>query len=422
MSPKSGLNENFFLPRSDHFKITMTFDKMGKSEENAGIMECLDVNGIHDFKGPRQFDLMEIRITVYSLSGIVCRTTRAKEGRSKPRRRLKLRKKPASDKNGSLGSIEVPTTAVVAFRRNICSSSSLMETFLPSEALCKPPLESLETCRQTAVWGSHNAHTSLDPESVAVNRPRTYTITRAMRRKSFSRGENLCHITNYIPETVDVRIGMSRGKEMQMCAMASLVVTGDEENESVSLIPLKPIPKKLKGKRAPSTTEWNPATKKSVVFPSEKEYLYNLEENAMLQVGVRASLASSTETSIPANTIAADQDIIPDGFDENMLFEFIDDSSLLDDIVVPAKVENQQSEIKNSTKIPLSFSNFVCGAFEMLRTCDDSTRVTVTWNDCIRDVSSKKINNPLPPLSLVSTVSESTFDRSSHALQSLANK
>lgn len=385
--------------------------------------DCGDDNN-SESEALKIFDLMNIRITIYALSGVVCK---ASDKKKKNRRRsdvprLKcnsLRNLPVHD--GAVKPLEeIPTTVVVSCERNVTSSGTKIETYLPSSSLRKPEQGKSASIRQNATFPA--AGSSLSSVMSEDASPSSFEVTRMMQRHTFLPDENMRQVANYVAETVDVKVGIARGHEMAQVAIVSIPVTGDEESETQILAPLKFLaPKKLRIARKRKNER---KMMKDVSFKADPTYSYDVEENAVLRVGVHCfpAVANQDRQHLPITPGVTKKsetlDEILEGLfeSENHIIEFSDENSLLDNMMAPGNVHLLHQNMRTSgeevalTKqgpdriAPSFLSSFLCGALD----------VPAATNQLKVETSETAANNTktsaavVLPLSLISSVSEST--------------
>jgi hypothetical protein len=243
-----------------------------------------------------KFDLMNIKIVVYGLTGLMCEKDPVK-------RKLFVKRSSASAGGGgdssatpgimglsgssissgdifSMGDSDfletagVPTTAVVSFQKNAISSQTSLETFLPSLPIQRPIANFVNKVRYSASWPSEQP---LQEDDAAMDRS-SFKIIRCMQQSTYVPGVGVG--SNYINQTVELRINLSRGTELIRLGTATLVINGDEEGELTMSIPARPAllnPKKSKRKKK----------NKYGYFLDDHTRRYYLDENATLKVGIQ---------------------------------------------------------------------------------------------------------------------------------------
>ncbi|MGK3745152.1 MAG: hypothetical protein ACI90V_012013 [Bacillariaceae sp.] len=218
----------------------------------------------YDENDKDKFELMNVKIVIYGLTGLVC------ENSPEKRQRFGGKREDTSEKD--LG----PTTAVVSCQKNGVSNQISFETFLPSIPLQRPTDTRLDKVRYAANWPSEQSVLKLQQGDGAMERS-AFDITRCMKHNVFVPGmgarSNFCH------ETMELGINISRGTELIRLGTALLVFNGEEEGEVQMNIPTTPLvlnSKKLKKKK-----------NKYGYFSNDTSQRYCLDENSILKVGVQ---------------------------------------------------------------------------------------------------------------------------------------
>jgi hypothetical protein len=254
-----------------------------------------------------KFELMNVTIVVYGLSGIVCEKEVAKKKRSKfglgKDKSSKISEKfgnsistkaysgstissvgvSASDEGTFIEKSNAPTTAVVSYRKNAFSSQTSLETFLPSLPMHHPTSLLGSKFRYGASWPSEQSTLTRDEASIERS---SFKLTRCMKQGMFVAGVGAG--SNYVHETLELRINLSRGTELIRLGTASLVISGEEEGEVQINVPLKPIVHKskkthisrFKGKAKAKSNKYG-------YFCNDPSRRYFLDDNATLRVGIQ---------------------------------------------------------------------------------------------------------------------------------------
>jgi hypothetical protein len=377
------------------------------------------------------FEMMEVAITVYGLSGIICRTVDPKKrskmfskkgGRSQilkesPRPSVNsfdfnesgnatLKKNPKGD-NREDGSI--PTTAIVSFSRNAFSSNTPLETFMPSLPLTKPMSGFGNTVRYMASWaaGEGSALLETDPQGIS-----TIKMTRLMKREKYRPGTKIGQVSGFVHETIDLGVCLGRGKEVVRLGTVSFAITGDEEGEIVMNVPVKSL-------TLPHATAKRKSSKKkrskTSSFPHDSSRSYLLDDNATLRVGVRVlprHMIKAAKDSADQQKIKSErslEDILKGLFDENLVLELHDEHALLDGLVAnqSEKLEREENTVETPRGI---FPGYFCGALMCSAPASKAVVVPkkVVDNAATAAASKKTREAVILPLTLMSSVSEST--------------
>lgn len=262
-----------------------------------------------EMEDKNKFELMHVSVVVYGMAGIVCQKEAVKKKRSKfkTKKNGDVEGKGSSTKvsSGSITSStdvsvteegefidnpNAPTTAVVSFRKNAISSQHSLETFLPSVPLKMPSVCSGMKSRYNASWPSEQS--TLVKDENAIERS-SFKLIRCMQQESFVPGDiQAAGVPNYVHETVELRISLSRGTDLVPLGTASLVISGEEEGEIMMNIPcvaksFQHKTKKIRPKRFKSNklkSKYN----KHGYFTNDPTRQFSLE-HATLRVGVQVT-------------------------------------------------------------------------------------------------------------------------------------
>jgi hypothetical protein len=387
-------------------------------DESLGHTPTIPVLDISDGS---DFELMQVAITVYGLSGIVCRQSpkRAKMF-SKKKEGTQISKVSTPRPEGhsfdddesieaTLTNLEgdnrendsVPTTAIVSFRRNAISSGTALETFVPSLPLTKPMSGFGNTARYMASWpvaGEVSASQGTDPKGFS-----TFKMTRVMKREKYRPETKIGQVASgYVHEIIDLGVCLGRGKELLHLGTVSFAITGDEDGEIVMNVPVK-------SSILPHATAKRKSSKKKrskiASFPHDPNRSYLLDDNATLRVGVRVlpqHMIKTAEDRAEQDKKKKErslEDILKGLFDENLILEVNDEYSLLDGLVANQnkKLEAEQNNAETPQGL---FPGFFCGALMCSAPASSTKPVSVPK----KEVGTAAVL----PLTLMSTVTEST--------------
>jgi hypothetical protein len=376
------------------------------------------------------FELMEVAITVYGLSGIICRTADPKKSAKMFSKKGGTEISKASSRPGvhsldldesgnpaltnpkgdNLENDSVPTTAVVSFRRNAFSSDTALETFMPSLPLTKPLSGFGNTARYMASWpaGERSALLGKDPQGIS-----TINMIRVMRREKYRPETKIGQVSGYVHETIDLGVCIGRGKELVHLGTVSFAITGDEEGEVVTNVPVKSLTPHATAKRKSSKKKRS----KISSFPHDSSRSYLLDDNATLRVGVRVlpqHTIKTAEDNADQQKIKKErslEDILKSLLDENLILELNDEYALIDGLVANQnkKLEKGQNNVETPQGI---FPGFFCGALMCSAPASSTKPVGVPKKEVDKTdaaAASKKISEAvILPLTLMSSVSEST--------------
>ena len=238
----------------------------------------------------RDFDLMNISITIYGMTGILCEEEESKK--AKKRTPLKSKHKGQSEEDPHNEGI--PTTVAASMQRNVTSSKTVIETFLPSQPM-NIYSEPGKRTRLSSHWQSPS-YTLLqgqdaEDENNVSNMNSSFQMLRMMMKKPFSKGQQQGIVENYEHETIKIGLNLCRGKELLRLGTATLVVTGEEEGEVMIHIPVSPISElqkvKVKGGQPGKKSKQKKERKEiKTCFENDNRH-FTLAENSSLHVGVR---------------------------------------------------------------------------------------------------------------------------------------
>jgi hypothetical protein len=250
-----------------------------------------------DHTEKEMFELMNIRIVIYSMNGIMCEKEPVKKKRFGRKDGATTVGTPigSASKGGIvdistssissgdvlswseadyLESQSIPTTAVISCQKNAISSKSAINTFLPSIPLQRPIATFVNKVRYMATWTSEQTPLQKD---FGENDLSSFQIIRCMKQAVFVPGVGAG--SNYVHETIELGINLSRGTEMVPLGTASLIIGGEEEGEVCINIPAKPI--------AFKNTKFFKKKNKYGYFLNDPIRRYYLDENASIKVGIQ---------------------------------------------------------------------------------------------------------------------------------------
>lgn len=271
----------------------------------------------------KNFDLMNITITIYGISGILCVE---KELKKKPsavtsiipmvRRRSALKaaaKASSFEQQQAQKQNNIPTTTVAAsVKRNAISSSSVIETFLPSKPLSIKSAPGKDTklsaLWQTPISKAQELEEGRD-ENVAPTRDAhaSFEVLRMMMKRPYSREQSPGLVENYVHEHVQIGINLCRGKELMRVGVATLIITGEEEGHVMMHIPARPCgnPGVHERKSSSKSKSANGTKKQHTMKKSKKAKMhfendkchFRLDENSSLCLGVQVHPQQDVEAA-----------------------------------------------------------------------------------------------------------------------------
>jgi hypothetical protein len=397
------------------------------------------------------FELMNVQLTVYVLSGIVreavdCKT---KSGRifSREKSNKKIRSsipliissgyqslgstnRAVAMRRGSTGQHKnefglrknVPTTAVISVQRERKASGFVMETFLPSRKLKSHLSADSSQQRYSALWTDDCVLALLDSERHME--PTTVEINRLMQREFYRPDSAIGQISNFVHQRIDLNVSVGRGCDLIPLGVASITITGDEEVEVITNAPVKPATKQEMG--------WKSSfgNNKQNCFADEPQFRFALEDNATLRVGVRVVSAKIREQSnFSLHQCSPEQLLFIELNDENSLFGklvtkadhgYSDDDLCTD--VTEAAIDNVKTPDSPGVR------GFFCGVgLEDLKLCTKRSESStedkgnsflnggIAESKTRQDENKAKVTQTparIMLLSKISDMSESTYDES----------
>jgi hypothetical protein len=239
----------------------------------------------------KDFDLMNITITIYSITGVLCEEKSVKKKKGKRKVSLRLSKSKASTPASHEHDVtsDFPTTVAASVKRNVINSQTLIETFFPSQPMGTKSIPG-QTTTLSALWQMPtagpvaNVETEQRVEEDALQLESSFQLLRVMMKQPFKRGNK--YVENYVHETVHIGINLCRGTELMELGVATLVVTGEEEGQAMMHVPARPCADpgiRERGKKEKTTRRTKP---KRTHFIGDNR-TFRLDENSALYVGIQ---------------------------------------------------------------------------------------------------------------------------------------
>lgn len=386
-----------------------------------------------------KFDLMNVQIVVYGLSGVLrCHAPKKRGrkfrfgGRGKGDRRGRTGRPSSTSKssvtasNSSVSDMTPindtpPVTALVSCKRNISSSGNFMETFLPSLPVSSAGSVFGDTARYSAAWPASEPDVYMGTDHIERS---TFELIRVLKHEPYRSGSRMAQAMYYTPETVDIRISLCCGKEMIHLGFASFVITGDEEGEVVMNLPAK-TKDNAWGESKPTTKTPREGSDLSA-FSHSPKLLYQLDENATIRIGVRVVPQECVESRVSRARNGRTQEddalkkLLAGIFDDQELVEISDENKLLEKLAPITNGDAQvrvDSQANLTTPRELGARGFFCGAIDgAIGTCSaERKRESGGIPEKILTVKKTAAELPALPLSLLSSVSESVTTMGSPA-------
>jgi len=261
------------------------------SKSKGDTADCIATHNDYGENKGGNFEVMNIKIVIYGLTGLVCEEDPKKKQKSGKKQTIfpaaigisrrdieplgpsSITNRECQEEPGKISAFET-TTVVVSCQKNGINKKVPFETFLPSLPFGNPIATSLNKSRYTATWPP--AQSILQQEDGAKDRS-AFAITRSMQQATFAHDIGIR--SNYCHETIELGINISRGTEMIRLGTATIVVNGEEEDEvemNVSATPFVFDSKKLKKKK-----------NKYGYFSDDSTRRFSLDQNSVLKVGVQ---------------------------------------------------------------------------------------------------------------------------------------
>jgi hypothetical protein len=307
-----------------------------------------------------KFDLMNVTVVIYGLSGLMCQKEpldlkkskfgmkRSSSSVTSPVNKNIDGKSTAStadlsaaEEENFISNPNAPTTAVVSFRKNVVGSQQTMETFIPSLPLAAPSDIFGMSSRYAASWPSEQS--TLVKDENAMERSSLHLI-RCMKQETYVPGKLRTNAapSNYVHEKIELRINLSRGTELVPLGTASVVISGDEEGEIQMTIPAKPYEHKESKKASKSSkTKANARKNKRGYFSSDPTRRFYLDENATVRIGLQVIPQEALE-------IAEQREKHNEELREMLALQVNDENQMGGNTEYPSTENFDMSQLKNS--------------------------------------------------------------------------
>lgn len=313
---------------------------------------CVDNQNLNSFvKTPIQFSLgvdddiisepLRIQLTVYSMQGI-CRKSVTNGGKSP---------------NLTANTFKPPTTALISLRGEV------VHTVVPSMPLkFNEELNGRTFVQGSAFW--QNKDLSEETKNGDDVSPSTFVLKREMRRQCFQPEASIGHMSHYQAERVDFVVGVGKGKDMYPLGVASIAISGEEEAEQLTNVPIKSIYEKHGRKLGKKCHQ------KGLFFDGESHF-YGLSNHAILRVGVRVI----PEHNFIPQTLRNSGNATPvttNDSKRNKFIQFNDENSLIAEFKETQMQYAKEASTPRNQKVPpenqSAFGLFTfpfCGAMEL---------------------------------------------------------
>jgi hypothetical protein len=336
---------------------------------------------------------MHIELNAYSLHGIICRKHPSRKNKKK--------------RNKSFSNYSAPITAVLAVQRRPTSSENAPNTFLPSLPLNKMFDNSHDDNNQRCIAHWFDARDNLIKNIRPDDAYPTLKFTRMMRREPYRANMMAQQMSHYVHERIDLQIYVGKGKELIPLGVASIMVSGEEEKETVVNAPVKPIKK-----FGSEISSIGPLHTKNCLVEGCEVQSYELEENATLKVGVKVI---PNQLVLDAQFLSEQSSIsVAIANKESKIIELDDDKNLIQDYIESNCISESSSQMSQASfhapDMHPSLGDFFCG---VLNVCgndhiESKSGCSPHSDILLRQQTSKKTEAVVIPLAQLSDVSEST--------------
>lgn len=244
----------------------------------------------------------------------------------------------------------VPTTALVSVR------GQLIRTLVPSAPVAFHKQRKGETSlRGIAFWQNVDSGEEKQQSKDDLP-PTTFELFRDMKRQAFQPNAKIEQMSHYVPERVDLVVGIARGKDILPLGTSTIAVSGEEEGELITNVPIKSLPMKIdrkSGKNLPT---------KGSIFIGDKHW-YSLDSNAVLRVGIRVLPRNNYIPKTMATVVQPDS---PRWNNMEKFIELNDENSLIAKFKSEHQASsNSEEENRSSSEQTKGYTSILlCGALE----------------------------------------------------------
>jgi len=243
------------------------------------------------------FQMMDITVSVLGLTGIMMQTKKGKDGTREASMSVSDSLSSESTSTQNSDDLNTHVAALASFYKNVTNSETSIASHMPSLALRAPSSDiANEKYRYTATWP-----TDFDPSG---NELSTFKCARLMRKERLSREyiqreDGASSVMAFVPEKVQLNIGLRRGSEIITLGSAMILITGEETDDIHVSLPINTTKVEHqeefggKLKKARSKMFGKSSTKKKkrkpISFTKAPRRKYNLDDNASLNVLIRVT-------------------------------------------------------------------------------------------------------------------------------------
>jgi hypothetical protein len=283
----------------------------------------------------------------------------------------------------------LPVTTFVSCKKNV-SRTRTISTHVPSLPLSKP---------SSSHGGKHHHFlvrwpADFDPYGDALS---TFKLSRLMKKESSGPNHNSPFGFGYIPEEIELTIGLVRGSEMLTLGLANLVITGEETEEMIIDLPINITKEAVKDtksrRRSPSPLrKLRSPTKSSIkvlkpaAFPSDPKRKYRLSDQSMIRLQVKITPKSENLSTYEDSEVASQE---MDSTEYGTAEEYMDRmkqhsdytqssdraapmDELQDDFHSQARIDESDQGRIFGKEIPRLTQDYICGQIDYGRSVDNA--------------------------------------------------
>jgi len=236
----------------------------------------------------------------------------------------------------------------------------------------------------------------------------TLEMTLTMKPQAFRSDMNIRQALMYSHERIDVNVSVGKGKELIPLGVASIIVSGEEEGEIVSNVPVKCAKQDNRNEKL--------GVKGYTKSFMDDPFVYCLDENTTLRIGLQVF-----PKQLQQKRRTESRDDYPAEKDESAILELNDENSLLEK---PKAIEerdelNEVCTAKTTeTMVPEEaqkgiFAGFLCeGIFECFDPSTEDGTLPNDTNSTNQQLMSRKTTTEahILPLNQLSDVTSKTFE------------
>jgi hypothetical protein len=377
--------------------------------EGLDCMEGLTVVSSSTTPADSDSENLLILLSIHSLSGLTISERDEPIVEATPiMRRAKQKEQPKQKRKLAEVLAAHPTTVVVSsMERELTNDGYSHETYLPSLALSekifwKEKRSDTRIC--TAYWP--DAETADDRSVLNKSPPSTMKLQRTMKRVAYQRDLAANRASHFRHKRIDLNISLSRGTELIRLGVASIAISGNEEDEQLINAPIRPRAKNS----SPRARRWTTQQKDDdeLCFSDDPTHTVSLADNATLCLGVRVVC----QAIIQHEELIDEQERIfrveSDLKQERSVIHLSDDYDI---VSAPSVVTGTSQRSVKSVAAGVPFLGCcVSDAFSFSMLADQFGKKKVAAPEMTQFYTSKTTEATVTPIYLLSDISESTAD------------